>query len=157
MAGRGQHVTPGELGFGRSSEAAKCPLTDPVKSPKYNGRDFHRRTGETYKNNRRTTVLHGSSGSASAGPRVHNGARLRTQASAILEALSRTNCTVKAYVNEWDSNNFGNSQHTYRQWRSDWPRPDPTMRLQSIVPSCAVTAPLAYALRVPCIYFGLMY
>ena len=31
--GRGHHVTPGGRGFERSSEAAKCPLTDPVKSP----------------------------------------------------------------------------------------------------------------------------
>ena len=33
VAGRGHHATPGGRGFGRSSEAAKCPLTDPVKSP----------------------------------------------------------------------------------------------------------------------------
>ena len=28
----------------------------PVKGPKYNGHDGYRRTGEIYKNNRRTTV-----------------------------------------------------------------------------------------------------
>ena len=33
VADRGHHVTPGGRGFGRSGEAAKCPLTDPVKSP----------------------------------------------------------------------------------------------------------------------------
>ena len=48
-------------GFGRSSEAAKCPLTDPVKSPNMTVPtvtlgDCHRQTGETYKNNRRTAV-----------------------------------------------------------------------------------------------------
>ena len=33
VAGWGHHVTPGGRGFGRSSEAAKCLLTGPVKSP----------------------------------------------------------------------------------------------------------------------------
>ena len=56
VAGRGRHVTPGGRGLGRSSEAAKCPLTDPDKSPQCDGRDCRRRTGETYKDNRGTTV-----------------------------------------------------------------------------------------------------
>ena len=33
VAGRGHHVAPGGREFGRSSEAAKCPLTDFNKSP----------------------------------------------------------------------------------------------------------------------------
>ena len=34
VAGRRHHVPPGGRGFGRSSEAAKCPLTDPcVQGP----------------------------------------------------------------------------------------------------------------------------
>ena len=56
-AGRLASVAPGGRGFGRSSEAAKCLLADPVKSPQYDGHDWYRRTGETYKNNRRTSVV----------------------------------------------------------------------------------------------------
>ena len=45
--------TPGDLG---SSEAAKRPLTDPVKSPRRDGPDCRRWTGETHKDNRGTTA-----------------------------------------------------------------------------------------------------
>ena len=50
-----ESINPSSNLEGRTTVAAKCPLTDPVKSP-YNGCDCYRRTSDTYKNNRRTTV-----------------------------------------------------------------------------------------------------